>query len=580
MFFIKSVSGDKYGVIDTKDGVVEYYSAEDLEQISSRGIDIKGYFGRNCIAPVSCTKALKLIYRGEKLDEPYYDKIITINSGAVNLATSNFVNVELGRSRRSLGVSGMSFVIMLGDEDKPKVREIVPVDIVMNSVKCYVKSGKRFNSTSVEFEADVKDLDNIRYQPFKDYILADVVCTAGGIRFKFFTSLSGLCDAALDSPHTKFLTLTFDELLEKKDLYSSQIIINDDTVIARTLKGVFKFSIKAYRNIYKTYMTQDCKKDAVRSKLAGKEYSTVLENGDVVKLVPKNGVFDIPATALKLKEGCMKLSEDCKSYGIFLPKNIKSCSTACVDLKNFYSLKPEFYVDSDNMNVKVLINLFKSLMVYSFSYPIKINCNSLNRHNLLIAYLAAHSTLNVRRDCSYIEIFTTSNFMGTDDTFDNYVCNLSLMEVANLYRGTVKYLLDDFKFMQSDIDFIPGKTYRVESPKGVFLSGYDLDEFRYLLGYTNWCKYETGILLLNKLNSILQNNYSDEEYVTTAQQDCYGYVQKLLLALNNIVTALATPSHHTGFRVVIDSNGDWDLSMLSRIISTRAWTAHYESIKQ
>lgn len=44
MYYVCCKVGSKYGIIDTKDGKVEFYTSEQVEQITSQGIDIKGFY--------------------------------------------------------------------------------------------------------------------------------------------------------------------------------------------------------------------------------------------------------------------------------------------------------------------------------------------------------------------------------------------------------------------------------------------------------------------------------------------------------------------------------------------------------
>lgn len=578
MFHINSIVNGKYGVKDTKDGVVEYYTAEELSNFTNNGIKIKGYFSPNCIAPVGFTKSNKMVYTGEKLSTPFYDKILVANSGIVDIVISELIY------KHGISVStkfiGQSFMVVLDSDNKVKVSYFVATDFYNDTVEGHLVSNRNlYNLTS--YKVHFVDANNIRYHStIPDYVLAEVVITSTNIKLKFITSITALSDAATRD-ELRTATVDLDTFFRNSGNYPcSQISVIDRDVILKTLKGVFKFNIDAYRSVYKIEMTKASKTAAVKGKIFGTDFSVVLQNGDVEKLVHKNGVFTIPQGASKLKQECIYVTKDCHEYSIFLPKSVKSCSTSALKKYSIdYCNQCIVNIDSDNTSIKVLSNFIRSWNVSS-KLTIKLNTYSMNRHNMLLAYLEAFSTVHVASHYSKTLLFDAENFMGTGDTFGTYLSSLSLSELANLYRGIVKYLLNDYKFLSEQITFKSSSfSYRNKDITLGRRPMYDLRDYDILFEFTNWEKYETGVVLIDILNDRLSSEYSDDEYVVTAREDCHEHVELIRNSLLDLHRALTSPSIATNFRsIIFGTDNTIDVGTLGTLVRRNEWDRHYKIV--
>lgn len=87
MFYLVDKKGNELGILDTDDGVIEYYSQSEVLEFISKGINIAGVTVENC----NVTFSLSNVVTNKKLADKVYLDLVKCVNHARNCDTDNVV---------------------------------------------------------------------------------------------------------------------------------------------------------------------------------------------------------------------------------------------------------------------------------------------------------------------------------------------------------------------------------------------------------------------------------------------------------------------------------------------------------
>ena len=552
MFVVVNSKPDKslFAVKDTKDGVVEWYTVEQLNAISGMGIKIKGYYEQNTVIPVVVTRN-GIGYAGITLeDAPTMTKLIseTDASATFNQPFSRVYYVIFDKCDTDLGVSVdvycSSKTVQLSD------------DTLLFAYK------ERYGNERKRIVYSLNNVIECRYLS-RFYTIISVSFTERDVTFIITKELGKLYNFAnyerKQSAKSDYVCrCTLEDVFEHSSLFWQVEVINDKTIKVDTPKGVFIFDKDDYVRVYGNCLTRESRVGQSRAKITGVESDIILENGTARQIVTKGLSWEVPSTVKHIDSKAFKLEKlSCDAYtsidvDLFIPNTLRGCEEHCFDFSSIdktYTLYVT--VDTNSTDIKLLYRLLNDLSSASvhWAYPrICINGWSMYRVYLIYALLlvcissedmSILSRILYRTKTDKYKLFGDDISLGAQPVLGF----LSGDELCFLFSAVYNNVLRSFDFAKNkDIDFnYKAISEAVNQGCKDSIAPSTYDGYFEFLGLTTWRRQRQGIWFLyeivkkfNDSEFVYDDKYDDTHHkMQEALAFVYSSVEYLIRRLDN-----------------------------------------------
>lgn len=549
MFIVCNSNIDKtmFAVKDTSDGVVEWYSAAQLDAIVAMGIKIRGYYKQGEIIPVTVTRSRGTAYAGITLDTaPSSTKLIYVeNHGRVSYYYFKFhgSSTQLGATVEMHSISSEH---VRNYDGTVWFKYATPPDYVIETVTC--------DASSMLKCGDIQNCYTVLGIAFSDrdiflYVVKNLYS------FAIFEDKQ-----TIKSDYVSRYTL--EKVFKYSDKFWQVKQLNEKMLQIDTPSGVFVFDMSDYSKVYGKGLTRESRIGQSRAKIMGVDSDIILENGTARQIVSRNLSWEIPSTVNYIEARAFKLEK--MSYdeyasvdmNLFIPNTLCGCEDYCFDFNTTdktYSLY--ITVDTNSSNIQLLYKMLTDLSNTTIHWAHPTICiNSWGMYRVYLIYVAM--LICISQNDEYV----VERFMYRNKTVKHYMFGsritmnaqpmlefLSGDELCRLFSMLLTGALKDLSFAkEKSIDFNAkaiSEFAKQTQKESVAASTYD--NYFEFLGLTTWRKHKWSIWFLYEI--IKRFNTSEFSHEDRYNDICCKMCEVLAIIRSN-VDYLVERLHKIGYR--------------------------------
>lgn len=476
--------------MDTKDGVEEFYTVEDIASYEKAGlVKVAGFIGGKIAAPVGVLKSGKIVYKGD---------ILPIKTNGI-LIVSEY-NIGAGFSLRLLEQniqhSDLGVPSLLFSYDDTSKNNMVESVIVVSAERANLNNNDMYTldywnkgsaGCKVEFRRYYDnriqgvEVANLFVYPTRNLykrmnvIPFDITATSTDVYIMSNTQLSEIMPRNLMVGNSvKFKRFSLGEFFEGEYELAFARWMSDDIVEIPTTRGIYRFSKKAYQSIYGKGLKKEVLTDLARVSFLGGDVTRVLENGTVTHIAEKKGKFIVPDGATCLEDKCIDWVQK-GVYELVIPTSVKKFGTNLTEMKYATHLIVNTQIKDVNLLAKLFVGLYSEGYYSSYtSYRISPECG--DRSYALVGRLMAMSKLGILNKTGVID-FAADNFLAEsvyhpDNASKQWQKMLTNEELVNTLELMKSYVFKNFEVFNKPMKWSPSALAKISTD-----TVYDTTEF-------------------------------------------------------------------------------------------------------